>query len=159
MLCVSRLVRFFGLCIDTGSLLSVAGLPHALIDLSKATRLQDVEFRCGKLKVEWITMTLRTITSKHRDLQTILIRIFYKFSLEGSGASIRQTAGETAYREWLDLDRLLVQLWESRLIRPKVKYTCTSENGWKEAIDGVSCLLPEVTKRRIVGLVGYYPQQ
>ena len=158
MFSVSRLVRLFSFCVDTSSSLFVGGFQHTPINLSEATRLKDIEFRSGELNTEWVTTTLRTITPKHRDLKQIFIHISYKFTLEGSGASIKHTTGETTYREWLDLDRLLVQLWESRSIRPKVKYRCKSQSERKEAIDGVSCLLPEITKRGMVDLVEHHPE-
>jgi len=100
-------------------------------------------------------MTLQTITPQHRDLRQISICIPYQFDIHGAGANIRQTIGETTYEEWSDLDHLLVQLWESHSIRPKITYVCTSQNEEKEAIDCVSCLLPEITKRGIIYLVKY----
>ena len=64
----------------------------------------------------------------------------------------KKTLGEIAYGHWLDLDRLLIQLWESNSTRPGVRYSCTSENEKREAIDCVPYLLPEITKRGIVRL-------
>ena len=151
-----HLVRLFGFRVDATFSLFAGDPPHTSIDLSKATRLQDIEFWCGQLRAKWVTMTLRTVTSKHKDLQKIFIHIYHRFTPDSSGASIRKVVGETTYREWLDLDRLLVEFWESRSIRPKVKYACASPNESKGAIDGVACLLPEITKRGIADLVEYY---
>ena len=100
-------------------------------------------------------MALQTITPQHCDLWQISICIPYQFDIHGAGANIRQTIGEATYEEWLDLDRLLVQLWESHSIRPKITYVCASQNEEKEAIDCVSCLLPEITERGIIYLVEY----
>ena len=97
-------------------------------------------------------MALQTVTSEHRDLQRISFHVPYQYTLDGLGANIRQGLGEVWYGQWLDLDRLLVQFWESRSIRPKITYNCESQEEKKEAIDCVSCLLPEITKRGIIDL-------
>jgi hypothetical protein len=47
----------------------------ASIDLSKATKLKDVVFQPRSREVEWVTMALQTITSKHRDLRQISIHM------------------------------------------------------------------------------------
>ena len=46
---------------------------EALIDLSKATKLKDVIFNLDWLSVAWVASTLKTITSRHRDLREVLI--------------------------------------------------------------------------------------
>ena len=79
----------------------------------------------------WITKTLRTITSRHRDLQKVSIHALY-YSI---------CVGGDIHGEWMDLDGLLVQFWESRGVRIKVLYVGTS-------------LLPEVT-RRVIEQVDY----
>ena len=122
------------------------------IDLSKATRLKDTRFWYGELSAEWIVKALQTVTSEHRDLQGISIHVSYQYTLGGPGANIRQDLGEVTYGQWLDLDRLLVQFWESRSIRPKITYNHRSQDERREAIDCVSCLLPEITKRGIIDL-------
>jgi hypothetical protein len=53
--------------------------------------------------------------------------------------------GDTVLGQWLDLDRLLVQFWESRSIRPRV--VCSME---QNRSDCVGCLLPEITKRGLI---------
>ena len=105
---VSHLVRLFGFHVDTSSSLFVDDFPRASIDLSNVTKLKDIEFRCAQWTAEWVTMALQTVTSQHRTLQRIFIRVVHKFTVEGSGTSIRQMVGETTYGEWLNLDRLLV---------------------------------------------------
>ena len=122
-----------------------------LIDLSKATRLKIAQFDCGDQSAKWIAMALQTVTSRHRDLRQIGICI-YELIFDDPGADIRQMVGEVVYREWLDLDRLLVQFWELRSIRPKVRYHAMSADKEKEAINCVSCLLPEMTKRGMIDL-------
>ena len=109
-------------------------------------------FWCGTLSVQWITAALQTVTPKHRDLQQILIHIPFDFAIDGASMDIRQAVGETTYDQWLDLDRLLVRLWESHTIRPMIRHTGMSPT---EAIDRVRCLLPEMTKRRKFGPIEY----
>ena len=62
--------------------------------------------------------------------------------------------GETGYMEWLDLDRVLVQLWESRSTRLEIGHNGVTEDEKKDAINCVRCLLPERTKRGGIYLVG-----
>jgi hypothetical protein len=53
--------------------------------------------------------------------------------------------GEAAHQEWRDLDRLLVQFWISRPVRPKIMYMAGKrENGFG---DLARRLLPEPTQR------------
>ena len=56
----------------------------------------------------------------------------------------------------MDLDRLLVEFWELRSIRPKITNGSTPRNDEKKGfmIDCVGCLLPEITKRGIIDLDG-----
>ena len=124
-----------------------------LINLSRATRLKVAQFWCDQLSAEWIVMALQTITSKHRDLRRISFHIPYHDTVGAPSTDIRKTVGETAYEQWLDLDRLLVQFWESHLIRPKITYSYGLEDGRKGGMDFVSRLLPEITKRGVVDLV------
>ena len=70
----------------------------------------------------------------------------YNFAIEGHFADIRDNPGT----QWLDLDRLLVQFWVSRSIRPKIVYPGNATEIMK---DWIVCLLPEITKRGIVDLV------
>ena len=59
--------------------------------------------------VEWITATLRT-TSKPRDLREISIYLPYYVTTAAVDADVRKVIGEEDWEEWLDLDRLLVEL-------------------------------------------------
>lgn len=93
-------------------------------------------------------MALQTTTPDHRELQKISIHLpSYSSSLDVD--VFKQSA---TYEQWPDLDRLLVQLWESRSIRPKVIRTAwgvqrLDRRGLTE------CLLPELTRRGVVDLV------
>jgi len=121
------------------------------IDLSKATTLKDVAFLVRSRNVEWVTMALRTITSKHRDLQQISIYLPVPMTTS-IGYNVRETIGKTTYRQWSDLDCLLVQLWESRSIRPRItsEYPVTQ---WEVVGDFVGRLLPEMTRIGTVDLL------
>ena len=81
-------------------------------DLSMATKLKDLVFRCKKPNVQWVTRALQSIKSK--DLERITLRPGpYAFT---------GTVQEAVYQEWWDLDRLLVQFRTSLSVFPKVVY-------------------------------------
>jgi hypothetical protein len=107
-----------------------------------------MEFRLKSWSVEWVAMTLRTITPEHRDFEEIKIDIPYRPILGGVGANVRQAIGAANFGQWLDLDRLLVKLWESHSTRPKVVSTTSTCTG-----DFIGCLLPEVMRSGILDLV------
>jgi len=66
--------------------------------------------------------------------------------------NIGHAIGEGNYGQWLELDRLLVQLWESHSIRTRLICTILTEQE-QELGDYFGCLFPEITKRGIVDLV------
>ena len=118
------------------------------IDLSKATKLKGVVFHCG-LSSKWVTATLETITSRHRNLQQISIHVprTWTYTFQDDGVTINEINIEYPVAQWLDLDRLLLQFWDSRSIRPKVVYPPagkTQVRNWAEE------LFPESTKRGII---------
>ena len=97
-------------------------------------------------------MALQTVVSK--DLRQITLRP-YLF------AFIKAIV-ETVYREWGDLDRLLVRFRTSCLVRPKVAYEmCWSKGnvsgdvGEEDVGDYASRLLPELTRRGLVRVAKY----
>jgi hypothetical protein len=110
------------------------------LDLSRATKLKDVEFRCERLSIQRTTMALQTLKSKN--LRQITIH---------PDATLANPIGETVHREWQDLDHLLVRFWTSHSIRPKIKYEL--REGGNDLRDLVPSLLPELTKRGLVDLV------
>ena len=130
----------------------VANAGPTPIDLSKATKLRDAVFRLASPTITWIIMALQTITSKHRDFQQISIHFPHNYTLidiPDPGTNIFTGA---TYRQWSDLDRLLVQFWESRSIRPKViRSTPSKENSAMG--ECIEYLLPEITRRGILDLV------
>ena len=123
----------------------------ASIDLSKATQLKDVAFQPASWNVQWVIAALQTITPRHRNLQHITIKVSYYLTLVRYFKNIRQGIGEANCGQWLDLDRLLVQLWESHSVRPNV--LC---DGASRAMgDCVKSLLPEGRKRGILDFGKY----
>ena len=112
------------------------------LDLSGATKLEDVVFRPGEPKVEWITGALCTVESRH--LQHISVEL-------PPLVPIRDTIWEGARQEWLDLDCLLVKFWTSHSLRPKVMDR--SRRREKGIRDYVAGLFPGLTKRGILDLV------
>jgi hypothetical protein len=99
--------------------------------------------------LEWITMTLQTITPNHRDLREISIRVADYSTMIGdsTGSNVGQTGGEPM--QCPSFGHLLIQFWESRSIRPKVICTTPCAESY------VECFLPEITERGIVDLVEY----
>ena len=97
-----------------------------VLDLSNATKLKYLEFRWGRCNVRWMTMTLHTV--QLRDLRRITIFLH----------NIMSDPTEEKLQEWHELDHLLVQLWASHSILPRVLY--------KNAREGLlTRLLPELT--------------
>lgn len=68
------------------------------------------------------------------------------------GANPRQTFGEGIFGQWLELDRLLVQFWESDSVRSNLMYMPLDEakQGTKDFMER---LLPASTAMRITNLV------
>ena len=58
---------------------------------------------------------------------------------------------ESAYREWQDLDRLLLRFWTSHSIRPKIWYK-DGEEGY-DLRYLVPRIFPELTSRGLVDLI------
>jgi hypothetical protein len=145
------------LCLHQSLTSLPGGSRSAPIDLSQATKLRDVVFRPLSWRVEWITTTLQTITPSHQDLRQISIRVHHpssvNISVAGVYADVKSASGEAAYREWLDLDRLLVRLWESRSVRPKAIVRTTPTMAEWGSRDYVGRVLPEATKGGMIELV------
>jgi hypothetical protein len=120
-------------------------------DLSIAKKLREVEFCAEDFTTAWVTMTLKTISSEHRDLRRVSIYCFGFPGLGDRGANARVIVGDALYGHWMDLDRTLIQLWESLAVRAKLSYYSTGKG--KRARKFVECLLPETTKRGMIKLV------
>ena len=147
-----------GTCAHAGDLPLIIDLPKsAQVDLSKATKLKDVEFKLW-LRPTLLLTTLRTVTRDHRELERITLRVISSKGLR-EGEDVRYAVGESTYQGWLELDRLLAQLNESHSFRLKVlryKFHTDSDGSGERRRMGI--LLPEVTARGIVDLVSSSPQ-
>ena len=132
------------------SLLFVAHTSPASFDLSKATKLKDVVFRPGPWGVKRATTALQTITPEHRHLWQIAIHIPYYWTLAMLLAKVDGPTVEVRFERWLDLDRVLIQFWESRSIRPNLIPVAKPDAG-----DQIRYLLPEIMERGAIDLVGY----
>lgn len=111
-------------------------------------------FRLNSRKVEWVTLALQTVGHEHRDLQRISINAHPALTITPSSSypDIGQAIGEGTIGQWLDLDRLLVHLQESRSIRTRiVRPRRRSKSG---TVDYIGDLLPEITKKGMIELVG-----
>ena len=116
------------------------GTPEVFLDLSKATKLNHLMFRQVGLSIQWITMTLQTVKSKGiQDITICMVGV------------PQELIGEAAYREWWDLDQLLVKFGTSHSIRPQVAYTAGV--GGEDLNGSIPSLLPELTRRGLVDLV------
>jgi hypothetical protein len=113
----------------------ISGMPP--LDLSEATRLKDLSFRCEGSIIQQFTMALQTVQPEH--LQQITIHPYVAFA---------DPVEERVSQEWQDLDRLLVQFWTLRSIRPKIKYGVWEGGNGLRAL--APSLLPELTRRGLV---------
>ena len=109
-----------------------SGVPPPL-DLSHAAKLKSVELRFESLSVQWIVATLRIAKTECLRRVTIFIGVCF------------DVVEEVDRREWQDLDHLLVRLWTSHSIVPKLRYVVT-----KETRSLVPTLLPELVNRGLI---------
>jgi len=130
-----------------------------IIDLSKATKLRGVVFTPVSLSIEWVTLALQTITPQHRDIRQIIIHMPYTRAFVSVGVDVKQTIGEAICGRWLELDHLLVKLWESHSIRTAIRYVAQKKEK-NEMYESIGCLLPEMAERGMIELVewGGYQQ-
>ena len=109
-----------------------------LIDLSKAIQLKEVVFWLREVDNVWITMALKTLTSKHPNLQKAIIHIFLG----------PYPVSTCARHEWMDLDHVLIQLWKSNAVCIRVVH-----NIKEDAHEFIGGLLPDAVTRGIVEMV------
>ena len=156
-LLVTPVVCPFEICIRADNLLLFAGKPSsAVIDLSKATGLRGVTFLCGREGAEWVATMLRSVTSNHSDLRQITLFLPDMYFGPTLPRGVLDGLGEALLSPWLELDRVLAQLWESHSIRPTVfHYEPRQPSGGFGGTSG-SCVhevLPEITRRGTADLV------
>ena len=142
-------------CVRASNLLLLVGeSTSAVVDLSKATRLRDMVFLCGRGGASCVAMTLRAVTSNHTNLRQITLYVPHTaYGPTLNLADLMDELGETEYGHWLELDRVLAQLWESHSIRPRVLHFAPSGEKERESNSCVHALLPEITRRGIADLV------
>ena len=103
---------------------------------------------------QWITAALQTVTHDHRNLRRVSILVSEMLHAHNSrsidSSNIIHAIGETTYRAWLELDRLLAQLSESHSIRPEILCDVPVSVYMKEARGSMEILLPELMKRGLV---------
>jgi len=146
-------VRLFGIYVRPNDLIPFLDRSKVpLFNLSGATKLGDVVFRPTSLGIRWITMALQTITPEHRSLSQISIYVPDYLAGAKVDANVKESIGEANFSQWLDLDHFLVQLWESRSVRPNVIRAAVGR-GMRDCIGS---LLPEITKRGMIDLVDWY---
>ena len=110
---------------------------------------------------EWVTATLRTTTSipGNRDFPRISLRppkIIHTLDDPDSGTdptSLRNTIGETKYQEYLELDRLLTHLSESRSTQLRILYNVPPWLDGRSRRSCVESLFPEVTAGGMIEFV------
>jgi hypothetical protein len=110
-------------------------------------------FLCEGFEDVWITVALKTLTSRHANFQKVAIHtpIPARLSPVDEPLDVKKTIGGELYSQWMDLDCILVQLWESHAIRLQV--ICSTGGEEKVAREFVEGLLPEMTKRGRLELV------
>ena len=147
------LVRRLGTFVEIDDLpLFIDFSPLVQVNLSKATKLKHVVLACC-MSSGWILATLRTVTQNHRELESITLTVSSWLSLNDL-EGVRRMGGETAYKGWLEFDRLPVQLSESHSIRLKVLYIPRINIDGRKKRSRMKTLLPEVGTRGLADLAG-----
>ena len=148
----TSLVRWLGTHLGVNGLsCSIDPSQPAQVNLSKATKLKDVTLKCS-LRPGWILKTLRTVACDHTELERIVLRVVSSQGL-GDSQDVKYAVGESAYREWLELDRVLAQLCESQSIRVKVVCDGSADTDESRERRRMEVLLPEAMARGVVDLV------
>ena len=103
-------------------------------------------FRSGESSIVWISAALKTITVEHKNFREIFISIRFNFIpfVANNPVNTEQTPGEELYRQWMDLDHLLVRLSGSHGAGVMVKYYSDKK---KEALEFIGGALPEMVRR------------
>lgn len=124
---------------DNFSSLRIDPLRGVILDLSKATKLKHVEFGCKTPDVEWVSAVLHT--AKVKTLRNVSLVLSFD-SVHGAS---RSEMG------WVALDRLLVQLWTSHSLRPRLRYDSTGRG--RDLGRDVTGMLPEATRGGVFDIV------
>ena len=135
--------------------LFVGELPGS-IDLSRAIKLKELDFVCWR-HCQWVTTILQNIIAipGSRHLRRILLLtsgVLYSLADDEYPTALKNAIGETTYQEWLELDRLLPRLWESRSIKITLLYDVPYWFG-EGARGCIKTSFPIATARGVVDLV------
>ena len=118
-----------------------------LIDLSEATKLRVLTLRSAESSIVWVINSLKTITSRHKDLQEVLIRPdFFITPLDNCG-NLKKTIGKDYFQHWRDLDYTLTQLSESHGVRVRVVYYSNLKAEETKVQKCMEKLFPTITQR------------
>lgn len=98
------------------------------LNLPDATKLKHLEFRWGGLNIRWVTATLQAVQPGSLQRITVFLR------------NIQSTPATNTLWEWYEFDRLLMHLWISRSVRPRILCENVPEGF-------VPRVLPELTRR------------
>ncbi|KAF9780904.1 hypothetical protein BJ322DRAFT_1082335 [Thelephora terrestris] len=101
------------------------------VDLSNASKLKHLRFQWSGPDIQWITTVIQAAQFKAPLHITISL------------ASIRPIPPSQNFLGWHELDHLMVQLWTSHSILPKILYCIRPQ-------EPVASLLPELAKRGFV---------
>ena len=99
----------------------------------------------------WAAMVLKTPTSKPTDFRKDSIHIPIPTPPVDAPVSVKQSIGEETHEQWMDLNHILVRLWESSGVHTHILYTTEEEK--REACKYIGALLPGMTKKGIVEMV------
>jgi len=135
---------------------------YVRLDISRARKLKKLQFVCAEPDVKWVIDTLQTLAPDREHLQVSVV-VYHASAIHHNRPILREEAmrhpyytnfvdalGTALYARWLDLDKLFVQLSESRFIRPKIFYyePPPVEERWGKT--WLEQLLPEATKIGVV---------
>ena len=70
-----------------------------------------------------------------------------------SRVDIGQATSDPAFGQWSELDRLLIEFWDTRSIHLSVSYGTLGEK-WRKMDQLVKGLLPEMAKRGLINSQG-----
>jgi hypothetical protein len=127
------------------------------LDLSMAARLETLTFRPWTMDVGWVIRTLATIPGDHINIKIKLVYDVIPVKHPARGLQFAGAVDPTIFRQWLRLDGLIVQLWESSEILTDVfcHDPCTGWLAWGVGV-ATGTLLPEATRRGVVTVEQFY---
>jgi len=113
------------------------------LNLTKATKIKRLVFRCTWPNVQWVTTALQTVESKN----------LHRITVRPDANTPVYTFTEQVRQQWQDLDHLLVQFRTSNSIHSKIVYETGDSR--KDIRDHVPSLLLVLTRRGLIDLVKY----